>query len=185
MVTAEADISSSNSSVLAVERAGKLVGVAPGNATVTINYQHPVTRASGTLTLAVTVLHPFSLTKEAFDPSIWEKGSFDENTRTLITGQYGFGGWQFSSGLNLSAYCTITVELGNDNTSGASFRIFDKNNYWTDPATYDFGSSRKVTVDLQNMKDKNGTKIDPSHLYIVGFWSTGNKPIIINRVNLE
>ena len=85
MVTAEADISSSNSSVLAVERAGKLVGVAPGNATVTINYQHPVTRASGTLTLAVTVLHPFSLTKEAFDPSIWEKGSFDENTRTLIT----------------------------------------------------------------------------------------------------
>ena len=147
-----------------MERAGKLVGVAPGNATVTINYQHPVTRASGTLTLAVTVLHPFSLTKEAFDPSIWEKGSFDENTRTLITGQYGFGG---------------------DNTSGASFRIFDKNNYWTDPATYDFGSSRKVTVDLQNMKDKNGTKIDPSHLYIVGFWSTGNKPIIINRVNLE
>ena len=171
--------------LLAVERAGKLVGVAPGNATETINYQHPVTRASGTLTLAVTVLHPFSLTKEAFDPSIWEKGSFDENTRTLITGQYGFGGWQFSSGLNLSAYRTITVELGNDNTSGASFRIFDKNNYWTDPATYDFGSSRKVTVDLQNMKDKNGTKIDPSHLYIVGFWSTGNKPIIINRVNLE
>ena len=104
---------------------------------------------------------------------------------SLITGQYGFGGWQFSSGLNLSAYRTITVELGNDNTSGASFRIFDKNNYWTDPATYDFGSSRKVTVDLQNMKDKNGTKIDPSHLYIVGFWSTGNKPIIINRVNLE
>lgn len=66
------------------------------------------------------------MTKEAFNPSIWEKGSFDENTRTLITGRYGFGGWQFSSGLNLSAYRTITVELGNDNTSSVSFRIFDK-----------------------------------------------------------
>ena len=185
MVTADAEISSSNPSVLAVERAGKLVGVAPGNATVTINYQHPVTRVSSTLALVVTVLHPFSLTKEAFNPSIWEKGSFDENTRTLITGRYGFGGWQFSSGLNLSAYRTITVELGNDNTSSVSFRIFDKNNYWTEPAAYDFGSSRKVIVDLQNMKDKNGTRIDPSHLYIVGFWSTGNKPIIINRINLE
>ena len=43
----------------------------------------------------------------------------------------------------------------------------------------------EVIVDLQNMKDKNGTRIDPSHLYIVGFWSTGNKPIIINRINLE
>lgn len=185
MVTADAEISSSNPSVLAVERAGKLVGVTPGNATVTINYQHPVTRVSSTLALVVTVLHPFSLTKEAFNPSIWEKGSFDENTRTLITGRYGFGGWQFSSGLNLSAYRTITVELGNDNTSSVSFRIFDKNNYWTEPAAYDFGSSRKVIVDLQNMKDKNGTRIDPSHLYIVGFWSTGNKPIIINRINLE
>lgn len=77
------------------------------------------------------------------------------------------------------------MELGNDNTSSVSFRIFDKNNYWTEPAAYDFGSSRKVIVDLQNMKDKNGTRIDPSHLYIVGFWSTGNKPIIINRINLE
>ena len=63
---------------------------------MTINYQHPVTRVSSTLALVVTVLHPFSLTKEAFNPSIWEKGSFDENTRTLITGRYGFGGWQFS-----------------------------------------------------------------------------------------
>lgn len=185
MVTAEAEISSSNPSVLVVERAGKLVGVAPGSATVTINYQHPVTRASSTLTLAVTVLHPFALTKESFNPSICETGSFDENTRTLITGQYGFGGWQFSSGLNLSAYRTITVELGNDNISGVSFRLFDKTSYWTEPATYDFGSSRKITVDLQNMTDKNGAKIDPSHLYIVGFWSWGNQPIVIDRINLE
>lgn len=132
-----------------------------------------------------TAFHPFALTKEAFNPSIWEKGSFDENTRTLITGQYGFGGWQFSSGLNLSAYRTITVELGNDNTSGVSFRLFDKTSYWTEPAMYDFGSSRKITVDLQNMKDKNGAKIDPAHLYIVGFWSWGNKPIIIDRISLQ
>lgn len=185
MVTAEAEISSSNPSVLAVERAGKLVGVAPGSATVTINYQHPVTRASSTLTLVVTVLHPFALTKESFNPSIWETGSFDENTRTLITGQYGFGGWQYPSGLNLSAYRTITVELRNDNTSGVSFRLFDKTNYLAEAATYDFGSSRKITVDLQNMTDKNGAKIDPSHLYIVGFWSWGNQPIVIDRINLE
>lgn len=185
MITAEAEISSSNPEVLAVERAGKLVGMAPGNATVTVAYRHPVTRTAGELTLAVTVLHPFTLTGEAFDPSIWEQGSFDEDTRTLITGQYGFGGWQFPSGLNLSAYRTITVELGNDNESNVSFRLFDKSSYWTEPALYDFGSSRKVVVDLQHMKDRNGTKIDPSHLYFVGFWSTGNKPIIIKHVDLE
>ena len=71
-----------------------------------------------------------------------------------------------------------------DNESGVSFRLFDKNNYWSEPATYDFGSSRKIVVELNNMKDKNGGKIDPSHLYIAGFWSTGGKPIVIANVSL-
>ena len=120
-----------------------------------------------------------------FNPSIWEKGSFDESTRTLITGQYGFGGWQYAEGLDLSGFSKITVELGNDDDSAVSFRLFDKNNYWTDPAMYDFSGSRKVVVDLHNMNDKNGNKISPEHLYIIGFWSYGNKPIIIDRITLE
>ena len=33
----------------------------------------------------------FSLTNEWFDPNIWEKGTFDESTGQLVTGQYGFG----------------------------------------------------------------------------------------------
>jgi hypoxanthine-guanine phosphoribosyltransferase len=36
-----------------------------------------------------------------------------------------------------------------------------------------------------DMKDKNGAKIDPSHLYIIGFWSYGNKPIVIDKITLE
>lgn len=41
-----------------------------------------------------------------------------------------------------------------------------------------------IVVELDNMKDKNGGKIDPSHLYIAGFWSTGGKPIVIANVSL-
>lgn len=185
MVTADVEITSSNPDVVVVGNGGKLTGAIPGNAVVTIIYRHPATGVETKLALDVTVTHPFILTEESFNPSIWEKGSFDETTRTLITGKYGFGGWQFAAGLNLSAYRTITVELGNENTSGVSFRLFDKNNYWSKPAAYDFGSSRKVVVDLQNMKDEQGAKIDPSHLYIVGFWSTGGKPIIIDKIDLK
>lgn len=65
-----------------------------------------------------------------------------------------------------------------------SFRLFDKNSYWTKPATYDFGSSRKVVVNLNQMIDENGAKIDSSHLYFVGFWSMGGKPIVISNVSL-
>ncbi|WP_291528800.1 cellulase family glycosylhydrolase [Bacteroides sp. UBA939] len=183
MVTAEADVNSSNTAVLKVERAGKLVAVAPGEAKVTVTYQS-ATGVSKEVSLDVTVISPFSLTADVFNPSIWEKGTFDEATRTLVTGQYGFGGWQYADGLNLSGYKTLTVELGNANESNVSFRLFDKNNYWSKPATYDFGSSRKVVVELNRMVDDTGAKIDPSHLYIIGFWSLGGKPIVISSVSL-
>lgn len=50
---------------------------------------------------------------------------------------------------------------------------------------YDFGNSSVINVDLQNMKSGDGVKLDPSHLYIVGFWSTGGKPIVIKSISLE
>ncbi|MBP9720772.1 MAG: cellulase family glycosylhydrolase [Bacteroides sp.] len=184
VVTSKSSVSSSNSAVLQVDNAGKMVAVKEGQAQVTISY----TSAKGVtkqLVLTVNVITPFPLTAAMFNPSIWEKGTFDESTRTLVTGKYGFGGWEYANGLNLSAFKTLTIELGNDNQSSVSFRLFDKTSYWTDPATYDFGSSRKVVVDLQNMKDKNGLRIDPSHLYIIGFWSTGDKPIVIDKVLLD
>jgi len=184
VVTSKSSVSSSNSAVLQVDNAGKMVAVKEGQAQVTISY----TSAKGVtkqLVLTVNVITPFPLTAAMFNPSIWEKGTFDESTRTLVTGKYGFGGWEYANGLNLSAFKTLTIELGNDNQSSVSFRLFDKTSYWTDPATYDFGSSRKVVVDLQNMKDKNGLRIDPSHLYIIGFWSTGDKPIVIDKVLLN
>ena len=184
VVTSKSSVSSSNSAVLQVDNAGKMVAVKEGQAQVTISY----TSAKGVtkqLVLTVNVITPFPLTATMFNPSIWAKGTFDESTRTLVTGKYGFGGWEYANGLNLSAFKTLTIELGNDNQSSVSFRLFDKTSYWTDPATYDFGSSRKVVVDLQNMKDKNGLRIDPSHLYIIGFWSTGDKPIVIDKVLLD
>ena len=184
VVTSKSSVSSSNSAVLQVDNAGKMVAVKEGQAQVTISY----TSAKGVtkqLVLTVNVITPFPLTATMFNPSIWEKGTFDEGTRTLVTGKYGFGGLEYANGLNLSAFKTLTIELGNDNQSSVSFRLFDKTSYWTDPATYDFGSSRKVVVDLQNMKDKNGLRIDPSHLYIIGFWSTGDKPIVIDKVLLD
>ena len=184
VVTSKSSVSSSNSAVLQVDNAGKMVAVKEGQAQVTISY----TSAKGVtkqLVLTVNVITPFPLTAAMFNPSIWEKGTFDEGTRTLVTGKYGFGGWEYANGLNLSAFKTLTIELGNDNQSSVSFRLFDKTSYWTDPATYDFGSSRKVVVDLQNMKDKNGLRIDPSHLYIIGFWSTGDKSIVIDKVLLD
>ena len=183
LVTSKIVVTSSDESIVKVD-GFKLIARKMGEVNVTVAY----TSATGVkkdCKLTVKVITPFPLTNAMFNPSIWEPGSFDETTATLITGKYGFGGWQYAEGLDLSEYNTLTVELGNDNNSMVSFRLFDKNNYWSKPATYDFGSSRKVVVQLNAMKDDVGAKIESSHLYIVGFWSLGFKPIIIKSLSLK
>ena len=134
----------------------------------------------------------FSLTNEWFIPNIWEQGTFDETTGYLKTGQWGFGGWQYPQGVDLSQWKYLVVELKQQQSCDASFRLFDVNNYWTSPFRVSFGNQTKVVIDLQNMtayKDDACTqfdhRVDPGHIYIAGFWTTGGAPIYIKDVFLS
>ena len=162
---------------------GQIIAKADGTATVTVSYK----AALGTLKsvdLHITA-SSFPLVKGILNPSIWTTGTFDQATKTLVTGQWGFGGWSYSNGLNLSNYKYLVAKLGADNTSSISFRLFDENTYWSTAAEYDFGNNRQVVVDLANMYKKGtSTKLNPSHIYIIGFWSSGNQPIVIDNVFL-
>lgn len=127
----------------------------------------------------------FPLTKELFNPSIYSTGTFNESTKILRTGQYGFGGWSYNNGLNLSGYKYLVFKLASINSSGASLRLFDENNYWAGAAQYDFGSKKQINVDLNAMyRSGTTTKVDPSHLYIIGLWSTGGADIALSEVYL-
>jgi hypothetical protein len=123
-----------------------------------------------------------------FNPSIFGEGTFDENTLEITTGQYGFAGWQYGNGVDLSAYNYIVVELEKRQTCGASFNLFDENSYWAAACTNAIGDQTKFVIDLHNMTkevDGNRVKCDPTHLYIVGFWSFGDSPIKLQRVFLS
>lgn len=127
----------------------------------------------------------FSLTEQWFNPSIWEHGTFDEATGALTTGQYGFGGWQYPQGADLSGWKYLVVELKEAQTRGASFRLFDVNNYWDKPAMFDFGNDTRLVIDLHQMKNEQGRTLDPSHIYIAGFWTLGGSPIYIKSIFLS
>jgi len=185
-VTAETRFRVSDEWILRIAENGIMIARKEGTAVVTGAYTSPggVTRETAVIVRATT----FPLTAEMFNPSIFGEGSFVEETKTLITGQWGFGGWMYNKGVDLSSYQYLIAELGNDNYSGASFRLFDENNYWSQPALYDFGSGRRVVVDLHNMYKQVGdqqVRLDPSHIYIIGFWSSGNKPIVIKNIYLS
>ena len=133
----------------------------------------------------------FPLTEEGFNPSIWETGSFDETTKTLITGQYGFGGWEFTEPLDLSEYRYLVAEF--DNSDGSltgkdlQFHIFDEG-YWNGAVEYyceSHNGNYIAVADLNNMyKEKDGdyVKVSSNNIRIVGFWSGGNYPIKIKSV---
>lgn len=162
-------------------RGGNLRALQEGTADIDIAYTSPQ-GAVYRFRISVKVI-AFPLTAVGFNPNIWEQGTFNEATGTLRTGQWGFGGWQYTGGLDLSAYRYLVVQLNRRQSCAASFRLFDEPSYWSDPCMKDFGTSTELVIDLQNMrKNKSGGKCDPSHLYIIGFWTNGSGDVSIKDV---
>jgi Beta-xylosidase len=137
-VTLSATYTNSNPNALTIKN-GQLIAKANGTATVTVTYQGGMGDAKN-LTLNVNSTY-FPLTSDLFNPSIYATGTFNEATGTLITGQYGFGGWNYNAGIDLSGYKYLVAKIGSSTSSGASFRAFDENSYWSKPAQVDFGSN--------------------------------------------
>ena len=152
-----------------------------GEATITVKY------GDFSNELKVNVVGVFDFA--TFNPNIWEKGSFDVETKTFTTGQYGFAGWKFDSGADISSYKYLIVEMEPGcevlGSYDFSFRLYDKDSYWTEPAIFRFGDSNVVKIDLSDMKDKDGKKIDPSHIYFAGFWTMGNLKATIKDIRFE
>lgn len=181
-VTATAEYSISNPDVAYMD--GSIIHIKKDgftDITITLTDDFGTTKAVQ-VTLNAT---SFPLTNEDFNAAIWEKGTFDETTGTFISGTYGFGGWQYSSGLNISAWKYLVVELYEQQNASASFRLFDENNYWSAPAMVDLGTATRKVITLSALK-KNGTStsLNLKHIYIAGLWSTGGKPIRIKSVFL-
>lgn len=134
---------------------------------------------------------------DSFNPNIWEKGSITNNadgTHTITTGQYGFAGWQFNSGMDMSGYKYLVVKFAQTPTSGGwSLRLFDNNSYWAPrPYMTSCSNQTQVVVKLKEMyrsTDDNGgidknDPVDPSHIYILGFWSFGGSKLNIEKIYL-
>lgn len=109
-----------------------------------------------------------SLSLSDFNPNIHETGKYElsNGVGTFYAGQYGFGGWKFDSGYDVSNYETAIVEFAEPAESSTIFRLFKVNNYWAGESGYvqaECGGKTSASVDISDI-DK---------LYIIGFWSYG------------
>ncbi len=159
---------------------GRISSTGTGTTTVTATYRDKLGNVLTTTFNVVTEMFP--LKDGLFNPSIYANGTFVESTGALTTGQYGFGGWQYSGGLDLSPYNYIIVKLKRTQSAGASFRMFDENNYWSDPAMAELSSTTN-RINLRTFKKNNSQALlNLSHIYIVGIWTYGGSPVYISDV---
>jgi len=160
---------------------GIIEAINDGDATVTASYKGALGEQKQVVFSVKSTSFP--LTKTLFNPSIFATGNFYEKIKTLRTGQSGFGGWVYSNGIDLSGYKYLVFKLKSITYSSASLRLFDENNYWGGAAQYDFKSNKQVVVNLESMvRSGTTTKVNPSHLYIIGLWSDGSSDIVISDV---
>ncbi|MDN5552479.1 family 43 glycosylhydrolase [Prevotella sp.] len=179
-ITSSANYKVSNDKVVGVKNA-RLTSYNEGNAVVTASYNDAL---GNTVSTNINIfVNTFPLTAAGINPSIYASGAFDESTHTLVTGQYGFGGWEYTNGVDFSSYKYIVIELNKAQSNGASFRLFDENSYWSSPSMTDIGSSTTVRIELAKLvKNKTTTPLDLSHIYIAGFWSLGGGDISIKNI---
>lgn len=120
-----------------------------------------------------------------FNPSIWEQGSFDPATGTMVLGMYGFGGWQYDTPIDLSGYKYLVAELAEPQSNGCKFRVFDTASYWEEPYSADFNDKTLIVAEINGMMKNLPTGIVPLNnraVYRVGFWAYGHAPIKLKQV---
>jgi beta-xylosidase len=178
--TYSAIIDNTNPNAITVKN-GQLLAKANGSATLTAHYQG-VLGEPKTLQITVNSTY-FPMMSGLLNPSIYGTGSYVESTKTLRTSQYGFGGWAYSSGIDLSAWKYLVLNLSTTQSAGAVLKLYDENNYWTTAAEYTVGSNLRTVVNLQTMvRNGTSTKVVPSHIYIIGLWSYGGSDIKLSSM---
>ena len=142
-------------------------------------YNAPVTFATGDY---------FPLLSSHWEFFAGEGGSFDETTKTVITGQYGAGGWNFeNSPLNLSTYNYLVIETTAGSGKGTQFRLFDDGGFWDGAHSETTIDAPKAIFDL-NSQDAFGLdrKINKANIRLACFWSYGGEDnkLVINKMYL-
>lgn len=129
----------------------------------------------------------FPMTKEALNPSLIGTGTLTTSSRfcSLTTAKNGLSGWRYTAGVDWSAYKYLVVKLVRIATCSPSIRIYDADDTSAEPYVCEIGKEKSVVIDLHSMKNASGGKVDPSHVFLAGFSSTGESAMYLSEIFLS
>ena len=163
---------------------GKLIGQTEGSTNVTATYTD-VLGNQQTVEFKVTVAI-FPLIEGALNPSIYGKGTFKQSTASLTTEKDGFGGWEYSDGIDISQYDKLVIKLRRAPTNKPHFRLYDDNDFKSRAYyDYDIGTKKTVEIPLKDLVKVDGNPLDLTHICIAGFLTQGVTALYISDIHLE
>lgn len=159
----------SEEGIVRVEGTNLITGIKDGEVTVTATYSNESGDEASTQFKVKTGLF---LTKGVFNPSILKTGTanFGTSYTRFKSSKGGLGGWLYGEGVDISEYQYLVVNLQKISKANPALRIFDQ----PDPNATSFyecslSDTTQAVIPLQEMFDQDGNKIDPSHIFIIGF----------------
>jgi beta-xylosidase len=181
-VAAKARYEVDNEEVVQI-RNGRLYGIAEGTAHVTVYYTDPMGHEQQDSFSVRSTFFPFG--SQYISTSLFGNGTYNEKTRTFHPSQWGQMGWVYPSGADMSGYKYLVVKLAKQQNCQTHLNIFQENNIWTSGyESPEFGSNKRIVVNLQTAKIKNGSALNTKHISIVAFWSNGSGDIVVDDVYL-
>lgn len=130
----------------------------------------------------------FPLTTEAFHPSLYYQGEFKKvSTMGIFSSKQdgNFGGWRYSKGVDFSNYNYLVVKLLKTPSCKPVIKIFDTDDYLNPCYSFELGNKKEAVIDLRDMKTTDGKKIDPSHIYMIGFTTNASSSLYISELFLS
>ena len=162
---------------------GRALALKNGETDVTATYTDGVGNTQS-VTFHVTA-SVFPLVEGLFNPSILSKGEFMASVGSVKTGKDGLAGWEYTSGIDLSASKYLVIKFRRTPTSTFSFRFYDENNVNGTPCSYGLKREKEVVIDLQELKKENGQKLNLSHIYCAGFQLPENASVYVKEMFLS
>lgn len=187
-VAAQADYSVKGDDSCVSIVCGLITGLKQGKATVTATY----TDAWGNVLTddfdVNTTYFPWG--EEYVKTDIWEQGTYDEETRTFHTGQWGQEGWVYDNGVDMSGYKYLVVLLDKPTSIYSNIHLYPQNSIWGKGYSQDFvyGETQLVvplqTITYNSGSAEDGQPFDFKHVHIVSLWSNGEGEIDVNDIYL-
>ena len=127
----------------------------------------------------------FPLTADGLNPSISGSGKFTEKTHALQTGNGGFGGWQYTNGIDISEYKYLVVHLRLPSSSKPTLRIYNTTSVTGDYYEYEILKQKDIVIELNDLKTVGGKNLNLKNVRMIGFSSNGSAAMYINEVFLS